>query len=37
MHGGTVTAQSKGPGTGSEFVVRLPLLPGPVWGRRRGG
>ena len=26
MHGGTVTAQSEGPGKGSEFVVRLPLL-----------
>lgn len=25
MHGGTVTAYSDGPGTGSEFVVRLPL------------
>jgi CheY-like chemotaxis protein len=27
MHGGTVTAHSEGPGKGSEFVVRLPLLP----------
>ena len=26
MHGGNITAQSKGPGTGSEFVVRLPVL-----------
>jgi two-component system CheB/CheR fusion protein len=26
MHGGTVTAQSDGPGQGSEFEVRLPLL-----------
>jgi signal transduction histidine kinase len=25
MHGGSVEAQSDGPGTGSEFVVRLPL------------
>ena len=25
MHGGTVEAQSEGPGKGSEFVVRLPL------------
>jgi two-component system CheB/CheR fusion protein len=25
MHGGTVTAQSEGDGTGSEFAVRLPL------------
>jgi signal transduction histidine kinase len=25
MHGGTVEAKSDGPGTGSEFVVRLPL------------
>ncbi|MGE0462051.1 MAG: ATP-binding protein [Vicinamibacterales bacterium] len=28
MHGGTVTAHSDGPGTGSRFVVRLPVLPG---------
>ena len=27
MHGGTVEACSPGPGRGSEFVVRLPLLP----------
>jgi CheY-like chemotaxis protein len=26
MHGGTVTAASGGPGTGSEFVVRLPAV-----------
>jgi signal transduction histidine kinase len=26
MHGGSVTAQSNGEGTGSEFVIRLPLL-----------
>jgi signal transduction histidine kinase len=26
MHGGTVEAHSEGPGQGSEFVVRLPLL-----------
>jgi PAS domain S-box-containing protein len=26
MHDGTVTAQSEGPGRGSEFVVRLPVL-----------
>jgi signal transduction histidine kinase len=25
MHGGTVRAHSDGPGTGSEFTVRLPL------------
>jgi len=25
LHGGTVTAHSEGPGTGSEFVVRLPV------------
>jgi CheY-like chemotaxis protein len=30
MHGGTVTAHSGGPGTGSEFVVRLPALPATV-------
>jgi signal transduction histidine kinase len=26
MHGGSVEARSKGPGQGSEFIVRLPLL-----------
>ncbi|OLE79012.1 MAG: hypothetical protein AUF76_17900 [Acidobacteria bacterium 13_1_20CM_2_65_9] len=26
MHGGTVTARSDGPGQGTEFIVRLPLL-----------
>jgi PAS domain S-box-containing protein len=31
MHGGRVSARSDGPGAGSEFVVRLPLLgPGPA-------
>jgi PAS domain S-box-containing protein len=29
MHGGSVAAASEGPGSGSEFVVRLPLLTGP--------
>jgi PAS domain S-box-containing protein len=29
MHGGTVTASSDGPGTGSEFTIRLPLAPEP--------
>jgi PAS domain S-box-containing protein len=29
MHGGRVTAHSEGAGRGSEFVVRLPALPGP--------
>ena len=27
MHGGSVTAQSAGPGCGSEFTVRMPALP----------
>ncbi len=27
LHGGTITAQSDGPGLGSEFVIRLPLCP----------
>jgi signal transduction histidine kinase len=26
MHGGTITAQSEGPGQGTEFLIRLPLL-----------
>ncbi|MBC8067614.1 MAG: response regulator [Deltaproteobacteria bacterium] len=30
MHGGTVTASSKGRGHGSEFVVRLPVGPAPA-------
>jgi len=29
MHGGTITAASDGPGTGSELTVRLPLFPLP--------
>ena len=35
MHGGTVTGASEGPGRGSTFVVRLPLLEEPA-GRRPG-
>ncbi len=31
MHGGTVEAASAGPGTGSEFTVRLPLIAEPAW------
>jgi signal transduction histidine kinase len=27
MHGGTITAQSAGPGKGSEFIVRVPMAP----------
>jgi CheY-like chemotaxis protein len=45
LHGGSVTAQSDGLGQGSEFVVRLPLIPEPLQPRqaepgpasRRGG
>jgi CheY-like chemotaxis protein len=29
MHGGTVTAHSEGPGKGSEFILRLPVLAQP--------
>jgi PAS domain S-box-containing protein len=32
MHGGMVTAESKGPGKGSEFIVRLPTVPSPAPG-----
>ncbi len=34
MHGGSVEAISAGPGTGSEFVVRLPLAPGAKKGEK---
>ena len=27
MHGGTVTAESQGPGTGSTLTITLPVLP----------
>jgi signal transduction histidine kinase len=27
LHGGTIAAHSEGPGRGSEFVVRLPIVP----------
>jgi signal transduction histidine kinase len=30
LHGGSVEAHSHGIGRGSEFIVRLPILPGPV-------
>jgi PAS domain S-box-containing protein len=30
MHGGTVTAESGGPGGGSAFTVRLPIAPTPI-------
>jgi signal transduction histidine kinase/CheY-like chemotaxis protein len=30
MHGGTVEARSEGPGLGSEFIVRLPLVQSPA-------
>jgi PAS domain S-box-containing protein len=30
MHGGTVEAQSAGPGKGSEFIVRVPLIDAPM-------
>ena len=30
LHGGAISAQSQGPGTGSEFIVRLPALDSPV-------
>jgi signal transduction histidine kinase len=32
LHGGSVSAHSEGPGRGSEFVVRLPLLQEPTLG-----
>ncbi len=34
LHGGTVAAHSAGPGTGSEFVVRLPVVIEPATGIR---
>ena len=35
LHGGSVEARSEGPGHGSEFILRLPLLARPVDGARR--
>ncbi|MEX2122703.1 MAG: PAS domain S-box protein [Woeseia sp.] len=35
MHGGTVTAESGGPGTGSEFVVRLPAVKSSATGKQQ--
>jgi len=29
LHGGTINAQSEGPGKGSEFIIRLPVAPAP--------
>ena len=37
MHGGTVEAHSDGPGRGSEFTVRLPVLHATPPGRAAGG
>jgi PAS domain S-box-containing protein len=38
LHGGTVQAQSPGPGLGAEFILRLPLAaPSPEPGLGRGG
>jgi two-component system CheB/CheR fusion protein len=37
MHGGTVEVRSDGPGTGSEFVVRLPAAPAIAAGPRPAG
>jgi two-component system CheB/CheR fusion protein len=33
LHGGEVEAHSKGPGSGSEFVIRLPVAPGDSVGK----
>ena len=37
MHGGTVVAESEGPGRGSDFSVRLPLEPAAAAGNREVG
>lgn len=37
LHGGSIEAKSEGPGRGSEFVVRLPLLPEAAAFERRPG
>ena len=36
MHGGTIAAQSDGPGMGSEFVITLPLAAGEPTPRATG-
>lgn len=36
LHGGTVEVRSEGPAKGSEFIVRIPLRPGPVPPGREG-
>ena len=35
MHGGTITAESEGPGKGSEFIIRLPAAKKPADGASR--
>ena len=37
MHGGSVEARSDGPGKGSEFIVRLPLVAGSRCSSRSAG
>jgi CheY-like chemotaxis protein len=37
MHGGSVEARSEGPGMGSEFIVRLPVILSPVHQREQAG
>jgi PAS domain S-box-containing protein len=37
MHGGTVEARSEGPGKGSEFIIRLPIIQPPAQERTGGG
>ena len=37
LHGGSVSAYSEGPGKGSQFIIRLPVIKGERNGKRDDG